>query len=117
MTVRPYPGGKDVDITPTDFHRVFCADLPARQAADMAASQRPLALSAFGDPSGTPAWKTIPSWYLVADQDHAIPPVTERFMAKRMRATTVQINSSHVAMISHPHAVTKLITRAAQSVR
>ena len=117
LTVRPFPGGKDVYITPSVFHRVFCADLSARQAADMAASQRPLALSAFSDPSGTPAWKTIPSWYMVANQDHAIPPVTERFMAKRMGATTVQVNSSHVAMISHPDAVTKLITRAAHAVR
>jgi pimeloyl-ACP methyl ester carboxylesterase len=116
LTIRPFDGGQDVYITPADFHKVFCADLPAGQSALMAAEQRPLALSTFGDASGVPAWKTIPSWYMVASHDHAIPPATERFMAKRMKATTVEENSSHVAMISHPAAVTKLVLRAAASL-
>ena len=117
LTIRPFGGGKDVYITPADFHQVFCQDLPAQQSALMAAEQRPLALSAFADVSGVPAWKTIPSWYMVASQDHAIPPATERFMARRMRATTVEVDSSHVAMISHPAAVTRLVLRAAATVR
>jgi pimeloyl-ACP methyl ester carboxylesterase len=80
---------------------------------EMAASQRPAELATLGQPSGVPAWKTIPSWYLVANQDHAIPPAAERFMAHRMGAHTEQIDSSHVAMISHPKAVTELILDAA----
>jgi len=112
LAFRPYPGGADVYITPSAFHRVFCADLPAKNAAVMAANQRPIEAAALGEPSGAPAWKTIPSWYLVAKNDHAIPPATERFMAKRAGATTVEIASSHVAMISHPDVVTDLILEA-----
>jgi len=116
LTVRPYPGGVDVYITPSAFHSVFCADLPATTAAVMAANQRPINAAALGEPSGEPAWKTIPSWYLVASNDQAIPPATERFMAKRAGATTVEIASSHVAMISHPAAVTDLILAATHAV-
>ena len=116
LTFRPYPGGVDVYITPSAFHSVFCADLPAKTAAAMAATQRPIDAAALGEPSGVPAWKTIPSWYLVASNDQAIPPATERFMAKRAGATTVEIASSHVAMISHPKAVTDLILDAARAV-
>jgi len=116
LTFRPYPNGVDVYITPSAFHGVFCADVPARTATVMAANQRPIDAAALGQPSGEPAWKTIPSWYLVASNDHAIPPATERFMAKRAGATTVEIASSHVAMISHPAAVTDLILEAAHAV-
>ena len=116
LTFRPYPGGADVYITPSAFRKVFCADLPAKTAAVMAANQRPIEAAALGEPSGEPAWKTIPSWYLVASNDQAIPPATERFMAKRAGVTTVEIASSHVAMISHPGAVTDLILAAAHAV-
>jgi pimeloyl-ACP methyl ester carboxylesterase len=116
LTFQPYPGGVDVYITPSAFHSVFCADLPAKTAAVMAANQRPIEATALGEPSGAPAWKTIPSWYLVANNDQAIPPATERFMAKRAGATTVAIASSHVAMISHPAVVTGLILEAAHAV-
>jgi pimeloyl-ACP methyl ester carboxylesterase len=116
LTFRPYPGGTDVYITPSAFHSVFCADLQARTAALMAANQRPIEAAALGEPSGEPAWKTTPSWYLVASNDHAIPPATERFMAKRAGATTVEIASSHVAMISHPAVVTDLILEVAHAV-
>jgi pimeloyl-ACP methyl ester carboxylesterase len=117
LVLRPYPlpdgtTGLDGYINPTVFHQVFCADLPAGLAAAMGASQRPASLATLGEPSGAPAWKTIPSWYLVAKQDHAIPPAAERFMAHRMGATTIETNSSHVAMISQPGAVTDLILAA-----
>jgi pimeloyl-ACP methyl ester carboxylesterase len=115
LTLRPYPGGTDVYINPVDSHRVFCADLPARKAALMAATQRPIAAAALAEPSSVPAWKTIPSWYMVASQDHAIPPATERFMANRAHAVTVEVNSSHVAMLSHPEATTRLILAAARA--
>jgi pimeloyl-ACP methyl ester carboxylesterase len=115
---RPYPLahgtiGTDGYINPTVFHEVFCADVPANTAAAMGASQRPAELATLSEPSGIPAWKTIPSWYLVANQDHAIPPAAERFMAHRIGAHTVKIDSSHVAMISHPKTVTDLILSAA----
>ena len=80
----------------------------------MAATQRPGALAALVTPSGPPAWETIPSWYLVASQDRIIPPEAERAMAARADATTVEINSSHVAMMSHPARSPKLILRAAR---
>ncbi|HYS41648.1 MAG TPA: alpha/beta hydrolase [Pseudonocardiaceae bacterium] len=120
LVFRPYPvaggtTGTDGYINPTVFHDVFCADIPANTAATMGASQRPAELATLSEPSGIPAWKTIPSWYLVANQDHAIPAAAERFMAHRMAAHTVEINSSHVAMISHPNAVTDLILAAAHN--
>jgi len=121
LTIRPYPlagggGSAGAYITPSAFQNVFAADLPSSQAAEMAAAQRPIDVSALNEPSGVPAWKTIPSWYLVARQDNAIPAATELFMAQRMHAHTIEINSSHVAMISHPDVVTRLIDSAAASV-
>jgi pimeloyl-ACP methyl ester carboxylesterase len=62
-----------------------------------------------------PAWKSLPSWYLVATEDEAIPPDAERLFASRMGATTIEVASSHVAMVSHPDVVTALITAAAQA--
>lgn len=113
LVLRPYVAGVDAYIAPGVFHEVFCADLTATAAAVMGASQRPVDLAALVQPSGVPAWKRIPSWYMVARQDNAIPPVTERFMAARMGAHTVEIDSSHVAMTSNPDAVTDLIVAAA----
>ena len=95
------------------FHDVFCADVPAPEARIMAATQKPIAASAFGDTVDTPAWKTIPSWYMVSQEDRAINPDLERFMAKRMNATTTEIKASHVPFISHPKEVTQLIEQAA----
>jgi pimeloyl-ACP methyl ester carboxylesterase len=116
LVVRPYPGGLDGYIKPSVFRQVFAADVPRDMAATMAASQRPSDLGILSQPSGEPAWKTIPSWYLVAAQDGTIPPATERFMAQRAGATTVEVASSHVAMISHPRQVTDLILDAARSL-
>ncbi len=83
----------------------------------MAATQRPAAVSSLLAPSGPPAWQSIPSWYLVAGQDKAIPPVAERVMAARAHARTIEINSSHAAMVSHPRAVTALILAAVRATR
>jgi pimeloyl-ACP methyl ester carboxylesterase len=115
LVIRPFPGGLDGYINPSVFREVFAADLPTKTTAVMAATQRPASLSTLSDVSGVPAWKTIPSWYLVANEDNAIPPALERFMAARIQAHTVQINSSHAAMVSHPGAVTDLIVNAARS--
>ncbi|HEX6628998.1 MAG TPA: alpha/beta hydrolase [Gemmatimonadaceae bacterium] len=94
-------------------HDVFAADLPESAAAVVCATQKPVHNSVFGASIDSPAWKTIPSWYLVSRQDHALNPDLERFYAKRMGATTSEIDASHVAFISHPQAVAKLIEKAA----
>ena len=82
----------------------------------MWAVQQALASSAFTDVMGPPAWKSLPTWYLVAQNDEALPPDAERQFAARMGATTVEIPASHVAMVSHPTEVAQLIEQAAQSV-
>jgi pimeloyl-ACP methyl ester carboxylesterase len=99
-----------------DFTGHFAADLDPVQAKVMYAVQQPLAMSAFGDVMGVPAWKTLPSWYLVATDDQALPAAAERQFAARMGATTIEIPSSHVAMVSHPGDVAQLINTAAQAV-
>ncbi len=111
---RRFPGGVDQYVRVESFRDVFSADLPAREVATAAATQRPLAKVAGSAKSGPPAWRTIPTWFMVATQDHAIPPAAERFMAKRARAHTVEVKSSHTVMLSHPGAVAKLILAAAR---
>jgi pimeloyl-ACP methyl ester carboxylesterase len=82
----------------------------------MCAVQQPLALAAFDDVMAVPAWKSLPSWYLVAQNDEAIPPDAERRFAERMGATAVEIPSGHLAMVSHPAEVVDVIEQAAASV-
>jgi pimeloyl-ACP methyl ester carboxylesterase len=108
--------GVDLYIDPARFRSVFCPDVPAKIAARMASAQRPVTLAAGQEKSTAPAWKTIPSWYLIGRQDKVINPGAQRFMAKRAHAHTVAINSSHASYISHPAKVTKLILRAARKV-
>ena len=117
LTFRPFPQpdgstGLDAYINLAEFRDLFAADVPRQTAAVMAVSQRPASAATVGEPSGVPALKTIPSWYLVAKQYRTISPAAERFMAERMGAHTIEINSSHVAMISHPRVVTDLILDA-----
>jgi pimeloyl-ACP methyl ester carboxylesterase len=103
-------------LSEDDFVDHFAADVDRTWARVMYAVQQPLALSAFEDVMGVPAWKSLPSWYLVAQNDEAIPPDAERQFAQRMGATTSEIPSSHVAMVSHPAEVAELIEKAAASV-
>jgi pimeloyl-ACP methyl ester carboxylesterase len=98
-----------------DFVRHFAADVDPVQAKVLHAVQQPIASSAFGDVMRVPAWRSLPSWYLVATQDQAIPPDAERQFARRTGATTVEVASSHVAMVSHPDEVTQLIKTAANT--
>lgn len=95
------------------FRPLFCADLPETDAKVAAATQKPIHNSVFGASVPVAAWKTIPSWYLVSQEDHAINPELERFYAKRMNAKTSEVKASHVAFISHPDVVAKLIEQAA----
>ncbi len=97
------------------FRDVLARDVAAREASVMAATQKPVHESAFGASVKEAAWKTIPSWYLVAKEDRAIQPDLERFYAKRMGAKTTVSKSSHVAFISHPAEVARLIEEAASA--
>ncbi|MFE7215566.1 alpha/beta fold hydrolase [Streptomyces sp. NPDC001698] len=105
--------GTDLYIRPDKLHEVFAADLPQSMTKLMAATQRPVAATAFSEKAKVAAWRSIPSWALVAKQDKSINPDLERFEARRARSHTVEIDSSHVAMISHPDAVTDLVLQAA----
>jgi pimeloyl-ACP methyl ester carboxylesterase len=99
-----------------DFVRHFAADVPPVKARVMFAAQQPLAFSAFGEVMGVPAWKSLPTWYMVAQSDEVIPPDAERSFAQRMGATTIEIASSHVAMVSHPDEVVDLVETAVKGV-
>jgi pimeloyl-ACP methyl ester carboxylesterase len=103
-------------LSEDDFVNHFSADVDPARARVMYAVQQAIATSAFTDVMGVPAWKSLPSWYLVAKNDEAIPPDAEREFADRMGATTVEIPSSHVAMVSHPAEVAELIEKAAETV-
>ncbi|MDX6537478.1 MAG: hypothetical protein QOD37_1819 [Gaiellales bacterium] len=105
--------GVDLYINTLLYPTVLAGDVPLATAQAMARNQHPLTLKAFTDPSGPPAWRSIPSWYMVARQDHAIPPAAERFMAARAGSHTVEIDSSHAALVSHPGEVADLIRSAA----
>jgi pimeloyl-ACP methyl ester carboxylesterase len=98
-----------------DFVGHFAADVDAAKARVMYAVQQGLSMSTFEDVMGVPAWKSRPSWYLVATNDEAIPPDAERMFAQRMGATAVEVRSSHLAMVSHPDEVVKLIKAAADA--
>ncbi|MET8249621.1 alpha/beta hydrolase [Streptomyces sp. NPDC005202] len=105
--------GTDLYLKPDRLHQVFAADLPESTTRILAATQRPAATTAFSQTAKVAAWKHIPSWSLVAKQDKTINPDQERFEAKRAGSHTVEIDSSHVAMVSHPEAVTDLVLQAA----
>ena len=103
-------------LSEDDFVNHFAGDVGQTQAKVLYAIQQPLTTSAFSDIMGVPAWKSLPSWYLVAQNDEAIPPEAERQFAARMGATTVEIPSSHAPMVSHPEEVADLIEKAAEAV-
>lgn len=117
-----YPTGQgaetavEVAVNPARFHETFAADLPAEQAALMAATQRPIAEGAFTEPCGVPAWKSLPSWAVVATGDKAAGTDVIRAMARRAGATITEVEGSHVIMISQPQIVTDVILRAVAAV-
>jgi pimeloyl-ACP methyl ester carboxylesterase len=110
---KPSPDGF-LYLDRADFHADFCADLPAPLADFMAISQVGLSVKAAGAPATTPAWKTKPSFAIVATNDRAINPDLERSMYKRAGSTVTELASSHVAYISHPAEVAAVIERAAR---
>jgi pimeloyl-ACP methyl ester carboxylesterase len=116
----PRPGGGDQGvefaIDPPKLREAFAADLPPEQTALLAATQRPIAELAFSEPSGPPAWKSLPSWAVVADGDKAIGADLVRSMAQRAGAKIAELEGSHVIMVSQPAAVTEVIVEALAAV-
>ena len=104
--------GHELFVAESAFHEVFCADLPAEQAAAMAVAQRPGADIGFGEPSGPAGWRTLPSWAVVATADNTIGVSGLRAMAGRAGATVVEVDASHCVMISQPQVVADLILEA-----
>ena len=106
----------ELTVDPAKFRAAFAADLPAQQAALMAATQRPAAEAAFSEPSGPPAWKNVPSWTVVATGDKAAGADVIRSMAQRAGADITEIEGSHVVMISQPQRVADVIRKAIAAV-
>ncbi len=119
---RQYPTGQGTDtavefyIDPAKFHDAFAADVSEKQAAIMAATQRPIAAGAFVEKSGTPAWKSLPSWAVVPTGDKAAGSDVVRSMAQRAQATIVEAEGSHVIMVSQPQVVADVIRQALDAV-
>ena len=99
------------------FPQAFAADVDLAEARVMAAVQKPLSVASYTAKSGPPAWKKLPSWYLVSSNDQMIPPPAEEFMAKRMGATIRSVAASHASLVSHPKEVADLIIAAAESAK
>lgn len=103
-------------IDPEVFPEVFAHDLELTQARIMAAIQKPIAAKVFGEKPGRPAWKSLPSWYLISEVDRMLSPETQRFMADRISATTSAVPGSHASPISHATAAARMIAAAASSI-
>jgi pimeloyl-ACP methyl ester carboxylesterase len=105
----------DLYIQQDKFRHQFAADVPADQAAQMAAAQRPIAQAALEEKATTAAWKTIPSWAVISTEDLNIPVAAQRFMAQRANAHTTEVAASHSVAVSHPHLVADVIEQAART--
>jgi pimeloyl-ACP methyl ester carboxylesterase len=122
LVQQEYPTGQGTEtaveflINPDLFREAFAADLPEKTTALLAATQRPVAAAAFTEASGPPAWKTLPSWAVVATGDKAAGSDVVRSMAQRAGAEIVELEGSHVIMISQPQAVTEVILKALRAV-
>jgi pimeloyl-ACP methyl ester carboxylesterase len=117
--IRPVPfknpdgsDGVDLYIGAEGFHEGFAGDVDPETAAVMAAAQRPWGGAAGATPSGPPAWRSIPSWYLLGTEDKAIPPATQRFMAERANSRIEEVAASHVSYVSQPEVATRMILTA-----
>jgi pimeloyl-ACP methyl ester carboxylesterase len=109
-------GTDELTVDPAKFREAFAADLPAEQAAVMAATQRPIAQAGFSDAAGGAAWKSLPSWAVVAKQDKAAGADLTRSMAERAGAKITELDGSHVIMVSQPEAVANVIMEAVSAV-
>ena len=104
--------GGYVYINPAMFPQAFAQDIDPAQAKVMAATQKPFSQSILTEKSGPPAWKQLPAWYQISENDHALPPDAERMFAKEINATTISLPSSHASPLSHPNEVAQLILNA-----
>jgi pimeloyl-ACP methyl ester carboxylesterase len=115
----PFPGAKKGDaelyVKPAVFEQAFANGLPAKEGAVLAATQGPVVYSAVTARSGTPAWKTIPSWYVLGTIDKAIPPAIQLFMAHRIHAHITRVKAGHLSMVAYPGVIAKVITAAAKA--
>jgi pimeloyl-ACP methyl ester carboxylesterase len=115
LTFVPSAGGVvDAYVKPALFGGILGNDLSAKQNAELAATQRPVAASTLADVSGAPAWTSIPSWDVIGTEDHAIPPAAQEFMAKRAHSNVTTIKASHLSLVSHPGKVDIVIEEAAR---
>lgn len=110
-------GAHDLSVQPEKFRGPFAADVPLARVNLMAITQRPVTDVALKEPAGTPAWRSLPSWFIYGDADRSIPPAAHAFMARRAKARAVVVvkGASHVVMISHPGAVARIIEEAARA--
>jgi pimeloyl-ACP methyl ester carboxylesterase len=99
-------------INPAMFHDRFAKDVNTTEAEIMAVAQKPFSAASFGEKSGPPAWKQLPTWYQISESDLMIPPDAQRQFAKQMNATTISIDASHASYVSHPDVIAKLIIDA-----
>ena len=113
--IKPYGEGY-VALTREGVRKHFVQDIPADEADIVFATQGPLAVRCFSDAISKAAWRSKPSWYIVAEHDQTIPPDVERDSAKRMEAKTLVLNSSHVPMLSQPETVAEFIANAAATL-
>jgi pimeloyl-ACP methyl ester carboxylesterase len=111
-SIAPSEAEADVIVDPAKYRAAFAADLPEEQTRVLAVTQRPFVGAALATPSGPAAWKTLPSWYAVATADQAIHPDQQRFYAKRMEATTIEVEASHSIMVSRAGDIADLIRSA-----
>jgi len=107
-------GGGFAYINPAMFAGAFAQDVNSTEADIMATVQKPFSISIFDEKSGPPAWKQLPTWYQVSENDHMIPPDAERMFAKQMNATTISLASSHASLVSHPQEIAQFILDAAK---
>jgi pimeloyl-ACP methyl ester carboxylesterase len=107
--------GGFVYINPAMFLQAFAQDIDPAQAKVMAATQKPYNQSILAEKSGPPAWKQLPTWYQISENDHSIPPAAERMFAKQINATTISLPSSHASPVPHPNEVAHLILNATKS--
>ena len=114
-SVAPSKAEADLILDPAAYRAVFAADLPEAQARVLAVMQRPLVGAALSTPSGPAAWNILPSWFAVASADQAVHPGQQRFYAKRMGATTIDIDGSHSIVVSQPAKIADLIRSAMAS--
>ena len=119
LNVVPFPGAPagvgDAYITQSAFPSCMADGLPAKEAHVLAVTQLPIATTALADPSGVPAWQTIPSWAVVGTADHAIPPALQLAMAENAHAHITEVEAPHLSMISDPGVVTSVILQAVRA--